>query len=185
MRVWPLHLLFGALLVGSLTAQQRTADTLVEIAPKDLSAAVTRIAQAHGWSLRDHQTVYGNVSALRFDASGCSEPVIVALRVNFDFAPFVQSSVGEQVRVAALCLYQPVLGAAQPPGVFYLPDEICRTRDIRPDALRAGRAFDAGRGAIRLPIRRDDRLGQCLEPRLRRRRSRRRRSGRCGDDQIK
>jgi hypothetical protein len=100
MRVWPLHLLFGALLVGSLTAQQRTADTLVEIAPKDLSAAVTRIAQAHGWSLRDHQTVYGNVSALRFDAPGCSEPVIVALRVNFDFAPFVQSSVGEQVRVA-------------------------------------------------------------------------------------
>ena len=33
MRAWPLHLVFGALLVGSLTAQQRTADTLVEIDP--------------------------------------------------------------------------------------------------------------------------------------------------------
>jgi hypothetical protein len=92
MKAWPLHLLFGTLLLGSLTAQQRTADTLVEIGPGDLAAAVTRVAQSHGWTFRDQETAYGNVPALRFDAPGCSRPVTVALQVNFDFAPFVQSS---------------------------------------------------------------------------------------------
>jgi hypothetical protein len=100
MRAWPLHLVFATLLVGSLAAQQRTADMLVEIDPGDLAAAVTRVAQSHGLAFRDHQTVYGNVAALTFDAPGCSRPVTVALQVNFDFAPFVQSSTHESSEVA-------------------------------------------------------------------------------------
>lgn len=100
MKAWPLHLLFGTLLLGSLTAQQRTADTLVEIDPLDLAPAVTRVAQSNGLRFRQHVTVYGNVPALTFDAPGCSRPVIVALQVNFDFAPSVQSSAREAGEVA-------------------------------------------------------------------------------------
>lgn len=92
MKARPLHLLFGAILVGSLTAQQRTADTLVEIDPGDLAGAVTRVAQSQGLIFRERETIYGNVPALTFDAPGCSQPVTVALQVNFDFAPFVKSS---------------------------------------------------------------------------------------------
>ena len=100
MKAWPLHLMFGAILVGSLTAQQRTADTLVEIDPAGLAAAVMRVAQSQGLTFRDHATVYGNVPALTFDAPGCAQPVTVALQVNFDFAPFVQSSAPEAGEVA-------------------------------------------------------------------------------------
>lgn len=96
MRAWPLHLVFGALLVGSLTAQQRTADTLVEIDPGDLSAAVMRVAHSQGLTFLEHETAYGNVPALSFAAPGCSGPVVVALQVNFDIAPFVQSSARKQ-----------------------------------------------------------------------------------------
>ena len=92
MKAWPLHLLFGAILVGSLTAQQRTTDGLVEIDPGDLAGAVTRVAQSQGLTFRERETIYGNVAALAFDAPGCTGPVIVALQVNFDFAPFVKSS---------------------------------------------------------------------------------------------
>jgi hypothetical protein len=100
MKARPLHLVFATLLVGSLTAQERTADTLVEINPGDWASAVTRVAQSHGLTLRGHETVYGNVSALSFDAPGCSEPVTVALQVNFDFAPLVQTYAREAGRVA-------------------------------------------------------------------------------------
>lgn len=92
MRAWPLHLVFGTLLIGSLTAQQRTADTLVEIDPGDLATAVIRVAHSHGLRFRADQTAYGNVPALSFDAPGCSGPVVVALQVNFDLAPFARSS---------------------------------------------------------------------------------------------
>jgi hypothetical protein len=100
MKPWPLHLVFASLLVGSLTAQQRTADTLVEIDPGELPAAVTRVAQSQGLAFRQRETVYGNVSALSFDAPGCSQPVVVALQVNFDFAPVVQSSARERGEVS-------------------------------------------------------------------------------------
>lgn len=100
MRAWPLHLVFGALLIGSLTAQQRTADTLVEIDPAALAPAVARVAQSQGLTLREHEMVYGNVPALSFDAPGCAGPVTVALRVNFDIAPFVQSSAREAGNIA-------------------------------------------------------------------------------------
>lgn len=92
MKAWPLHLVFGTLLVGSLAAQQRPVDTLVEIAASDLATAVTRVAQSHGLTYREHETVYGNVAALTFDAPGCSQPVTVVLQINFDFAPLVRSS---------------------------------------------------------------------------------------------
>ncbi|MGA8380572.1 MAG: hypothetical protein WB710_05540 [Stellaceae bacterium] len=100
MRAWPLHLVFGALLIGSLTAQQRTADTLVEIDPGDLAAAVMRVAQSQGLTFLERETAYGNVPALSFAAPGCSGPVVVALQVNFDLAPFAQSSARKQGDVA-------------------------------------------------------------------------------------
>lgn len=100
MRVWPVHLVFGTLLAGSLVAQQRTVDMLVEIDPGDLAAAVTRVARSQGLIFRSHATVYGNVSALTFDAPGCSQPVSVALQVNFDLAPLVQLSTGKATPVS-------------------------------------------------------------------------------------
>ncbi len=100
MKALSLHLVFGTMLVGSLTSQQRVADTLVEIDPVHLAPAVVRIAQSNGLTFREHVTVYGNVPALTFDAPGCSRPIIVALQVNFDFAPLVQSSAREADEVA-------------------------------------------------------------------------------------
>jgi hypothetical protein len=92
MRAWPLHIVFATMLVGSLAAKERADDVLVEFDNPDLEAAVTRIAQSHGLALREHVTVAGNVPALAFEAPGCSEPVTVALRVTFDFEPFVASA---------------------------------------------------------------------------------------------
>ena len=92
MRAWPLHVVFATMLVGSLAAKERAADVLVELDNPDLETAVTRVAQSHGLTFRDHATVAGNVPALVFEAPGCSRPVLVALRVTFDFEPFVSSA---------------------------------------------------------------------------------------------
>lgn len=90
MTVWPLHLAFATLLAGSLAVKER-ADALTEIDPGDLQSAVVRIAQSHWLTLRDQLAVFGNVPALLFDAPGCSRPVLIALRVDFDFEPFAQA----------------------------------------------------------------------------------------------
>ncbi len=95
MKLWSVHLVFGALLVGSLSAQQRGADNLSEIPLAEFAPAVTRIAEAQGLRLRGHMTAFGNVPSLSFDMHGCPRPVTVVLGVNFDIAPFVQATARE------------------------------------------------------------------------------------------
>ena len=81
MRAWAAHAIFAAILVGSLTIQKQTADALGE--GVSLEPAVVRIAESRGWSLREHRTTSGMVlPALVFDAPGCSQPVLVSLRLS-------------------------------------------------------------------------------------------------------
>jgi len=91
-RAWPLHVFFATILVGSLAAKERVADVVVEVDSDALETAVTRVARSHGLAFREYLTIAGNVRALAFDAPGCSRPVLVVLRVTFDFAPMMQSA---------------------------------------------------------------------------------------------
>ena len=166
MRAWPLHVVFATLLVGSLAAKERAADMLVDVDDLDRETAVTRVARSHGLAFREDVTLPGtNLPALAFAAPGCSRPVLVVLRVQLRrrAAPALRPRTG---RRRALCLYRPQLGEARPSGVLCRADEICGTRDLWPDPLRAVRAHASGRLAAAVPGRRCDRLAECLEPRL-------------------
>jgi hypothetical protein len=92
MRAWPLHIVFATILVGSLAAKERAADVVVEVDSDALEAAVTRVAGSHGLAFRERLTFAGNVPALAFEAPGCSRPVLVVLRVTFDYEPVMQSA---------------------------------------------------------------------------------------------
>jgi hypothetical protein len=91
-RAWPLHIVFATLLVGSLAARERAADVLVEADISDLKSAVTRVARSHDLVFQHDLIVAGNVLALTFDAPDCSRPVLVVLRISFDFEPVLQSA---------------------------------------------------------------------------------------------
>lgn len=91
MRAWPLHVVFATILVSSLAAKERAADVVVEVDNDALETAVTRVARSHGLSFRENVTV-GNLPALAFEAPGCSRPVLVVLRVTFDYEPVMQSA---------------------------------------------------------------------------------------------
>ena len=91
MRAWPLHVVFATVLVGSLAAKERAADVVAEVDSDALETAVTRVARSHGLAFREIVTV-GNLPALVFEAPGCSRPVLVVLRVTFDFEPVMQSA---------------------------------------------------------------------------------------------
>ena len=95
MRAWPLHIVFATILVGSLAAKERAADVVVEVDNGALEAAVTRVARSHGLAFREYLTFAGNVPALAFEAPGCSRPVLVVLRVTFDYEPVMQSARGQ------------------------------------------------------------------------------------------
>lgn len=90
MRAWPLHVVFATILVGSLAAKERAADVVVEVDNDALETAVTRVAGSHGLAFREYLTIAGNVRVLAFEASGCSRPVLVVLRVTFDYEPVMQ-----------------------------------------------------------------------------------------------
>jgi hypothetical protein len=91
MRAWPLHVVFATILVGSLAAKERATDVVVDVDNDALETAVTRVARSHGLAFREDVTV-GNLSALVFEAPGCSQPVLVILRVTFDYEPVMQSA---------------------------------------------------------------------------------------------
>ena len=88
MRAWPLHVVFATILVSSLAAKERAADVVVEVDNDAFETAVTRVARSHGLSFRENVTV-GNLPALAFEAPG---PVLVVLRVTFDYEPVMQSA---------------------------------------------------------------------------------------------
>jgi hypothetical protein len=85
MRAWPLHVVFATILVGSLAAKERTADMLVDVDDLDRETAVMRVARSHGLTFRENATLPGtSLGVLAFEAPGCSEPMLVVLRVSFD-----------------------------------------------------------------------------------------------------
>jgi hypothetical protein len=90
MRAWPLHIAFAIMLVGTLAAKERAADMLVDIDEIGLETAVTRVAQSHGLAFREYAPTGSNIRALAFEAPGCSQPVVVVLRITFDYEPLVQ-----------------------------------------------------------------------------------------------
>ena len=92
MRRWPLHAVFGAILVGSLAAKCQTAEPLAKSG--SFEPAVIRVARAHGLAFRDYTTIGDtDTRALVFEAPGCARPVLVVLLlVSFDQEPIAQSA---------------------------------------------------------------------------------------------
>lgn len=90
MRAWLVHVVFAAILVGSLAANGLGADLLVENG--NLESAVLRVARSNGLVFRGNTTITSaDPGALAFVAPGCSRPVrIVLLRATFDQEPIVR-----------------------------------------------------------------------------------------------
>jgi hypothetical protein len=84
MRAWPSHIVFAAILVGSLAARDRTADLLVESG--NLQAAIIRVARERGLPFRGYTTIQDtDIRGLKFAAPGCTHPLLVVLLpTNFD-----------------------------------------------------------------------------------------------------
>ena len=101
MRAWPLHIVFATILVGSLAAKERAADTLVDVDNLDRETAVTRVARSHGLTFQEYVTLPGTkLPALAFAAPGCFQPILVVLRAQFDEEPLLRSAreQGDEVR---------------------------------------------------------------------------------------
>ncbi|MGA2795899.1 MAG: hypothetical protein ABSE69_20815 [Roseiarcus sp.] len=92
MRGWPAHVVFATILMGSLAAQERAADVLVESG--SLEPAVLRVARSQGLAFREYTTITdANIRALVFEAPGCSRPVLVIVRfVTFEEEPILRST---------------------------------------------------------------------------------------------
>jgi hypothetical protein len=91
MRVWAVHTVFAAILIGSLAAQERATEVLA--VSDSLEPAVLRVARSHGLDFREYRTNSGTVSrALVFEAPRCSPPVIVSLRLGTFEEESVQSA---------------------------------------------------------------------------------------------
>jgi hypothetical protein len=80
-RIWAVHALFAAILVGSLAAQERSADAFDD--GRDLlEPGVLRIAMSQGLRLTEYRGASSlNPRVLVFDAPGCSQPTRVSLRL--------------------------------------------------------------------------------------------------------
>jgi hypothetical protein len=103
MRAWPLHVVFAILLVGSLAAKERAADTLLDVDNLDREMAVLRVAQSHGLAFRENTTLAGTkLPALAFAAPGCFQPILVVLRAQFDEEALLRSAreQGDEIRYA-------------------------------------------------------------------------------------
>jgi hypothetical protein len=93
MRAWPVHVVFATILAGSLAAKERVADTLVDLDDVDRETAVTRVAESNSLIFREYITLPGTqLPALAFDAPGCSQPVLIVLRVQFDDEALLRSA---------------------------------------------------------------------------------------------
>jgi len=91
MRVWAMHAVFAAILIGSLAAQERATEVLA--VSDSLEPAVLRVARSHGLDFREYRTNSGTVlRALVFEAPSCSRPVIVNLRLGTFEEESVQSA---------------------------------------------------------------------------------------------
>jgi hypothetical protein len=90
MRAWLVHIVFAAILVGSLAARGRAPDVLTERG--GLEPSVLRVARSQGLAFRGYTTIADTGrSALVFEAPGCTQPVRVVLRLlTFEEEPFAQ-----------------------------------------------------------------------------------------------
>lgn len=82
MRAWAGHAVFAAVLIGSLAAQQRSAD-LPDDGAGLLEPAILRIADSHGLKFHEYRTMSGIMTrTLLFAAPGCTRPLQVSLRLS-------------------------------------------------------------------------------------------------------
>jgi hypothetical protein len=80
-RVWAIHAIFAAILVGSLAAKERTAAPF-EDSPDLLEPVVLSVAASEGLRLLETGTASkGTPRVLVFEAPGCSHPMRVSLRL--------------------------------------------------------------------------------------------------------
>ena len=91
MRAWLGRALLATILLGSLAAQEWTAD-LPEDGPRILERGILRVAGSRGLTLREYKTTSGVMSrTLVFDAPGCSQPVKVSQRLwTFEEEPLLE-----------------------------------------------------------------------------------------------
>ncbi len=85
MRVWVGHAIFAALLMGSFAAHERAPDPHFDGA--SLEPAVLRVAGAYGWDFVGYKAnnvtdIVADEPTLLFQAPGCSQPVLVSLRLS-------------------------------------------------------------------------------------------------------
>jgi hypothetical protein len=81
MRTWAAHAVFAAILFGSLVTRERAADPFA--GSVSFKAAVLRVAGSHGWAFDDYRATRDMVSwTLVLEAPGCSQPVLVSLRLS-------------------------------------------------------------------------------------------------------
>lgn len=91
MRVLAAHAVFAAILMASLAAGNQAAEAFVD--SDTLEPAVLSAARSQGLVLREYETIAGTfLRTMVFDATGCSQPVLVSLRLGtFEEEP-VQSA---------------------------------------------------------------------------------------------
>jgi hypothetical protein len=75
MNAWTAHAVLAAILVGSLAARERTAQT--PISSDGFESVVSRVAHSQGMHIRATRR---ESRTLVFDAPGCSKPVFVVVR---------------------------------------------------------------------------------------------------------
>ena len=93
MKVWATHAVFAAILVGSLVARERAAETAISTTTFEL--AVVHVARGHGLRLREHRANSTQIElrTLAFDSPYCTEPILVIVRpVTFEDEAVINSA---------------------------------------------------------------------------------------------
>ena len=90
MKALPLHLVFAALLIGSVVSHAQNRDPMRS--PEAIEPAIIRIAAMNGLAYRGVENVSGaTVQALAFEAPGCARPLLVApLLMSFEESLLLQ-----------------------------------------------------------------------------------------------
>jgi hypothetical protein len=94
MRVWAAHAIFATVLVGSLAGRERAAEA--PISGAGFESAIVRVARYQDLGFREYRAnTAGFTRVMVFDASGCSQPVLVIGRLaTFEDEAVMEPAVG-------------------------------------------------------------------------------------------
>jgi hypothetical protein len=95
MRVWAAHVVFAAVLVGSLASRERSAEAPVDDA--GLEAVVLGVARSQGLGLRENRASHtGWGRTIVFGVPRCSKPLLVTWRqATFEDEAATESAPGQ------------------------------------------------------------------------------------------